>query len=205
MSEADLPGANLMRADLRGANLRGANLRGANLFEADLHGADLLDARLQDANLLDAKLHEAALHGVDLHGAEMTDDQFATANGLCGATMPDGTVYDGRFNLSADISRAIEWNSDNPEDPEAIADWYGVSLEDYLAGQEWARENLPRLRREAGLEQDEVAETAEAPQPEEPQNTTPISSVLPLPIVPAQSLLSFTVRRLIGLFWPFTL
>ena len=34
----------------------------------------------------------------------------------------------------------------------AMARWYGVTLEDYLAGQEWARENLPRLRREAGLD-----------------------------------------------------
>ena len=71
----------------------------------------------------------------------------------------------------------------NPEDPDAMARYYCVPLEVYLAGQEWARENLPKLlgvspeeyqhrlesirreveearairRREAGVEQDEEA------------------------------------------------
>ena len=31
---------------------------------------------------------------------------------------------------------------------------YGVSVEEYLAGQEWARENLTDLRRSAGLDPD---------------------------------------------------
>lgn len=79
-----------------------------------------------------------------------------------------------------------------------MALYYGVPLEEYLAGQEWARENLPRLRREAGLEDEEAAETGEVTQPGEQQGGAPT-----LPVVPAQSLLSFTVRRLIGLFWPF--
>ncbi len=38
------------------------------------------------------------------------------------------------------------------EAPQLIAQHYGVTLEEYLAGQEWARENLPRLRRESGLD-----------------------------------------------------
>jgi hypothetical protein len=41
--------------------------------------------------------------------------------------------------------------SDNPT---GMARYYEISLEEYLAGQEWARENLPRLRREAGLDPD---------------------------------------------------
>jgi hypothetical protein len=91
------------------------------------------------------------------------------------------------------------------QNPEAMARFYGIPLEDYLAGQEWARENLARVRREAGLERDKGAETEEVPQPEEPQSGAPISSAPPAPVVPAQSLLSFTVRRIIGLFWPFIL
>jgi len=31
-----------------------------------------------------------------------------------------------------------------------MAAFYGVSLEDYQRGQEWARENLPKLRVEDG-------------------------------------------------------
>ena len=39
-------------------------------------------------------------------------------------------------------------------DSEAMAAFYGVPVEEYLAGQEWAREHLADLRREAGLDPD---------------------------------------------------
>jgi hypothetical protein len=35
-----------------------------------------------------------------------------------------------------------------------MAKYYGVTPEEYLAGQEWARENLLRLCRSAGLDPD---------------------------------------------------
>ena len=35
-----------------------------------------------------------------------------------------------------------------------MAQWYGVTLEQYLAGQEWARKHLAVLRRSAGLDPD---------------------------------------------------
>ncbi|MFL5804403.1 MAG: hypothetical protein ACJ8CR_22005, partial [Roseiflexaceae bacterium] len=81
--------------------------------------------------------------------------------GLRGATMSDNHPYDGRFNLRRDAEYANGLLLD-AEDPQEMADFYSVPVEVYCAGQEWARENLPRLRREAGLEQEQTAETGDA-------------------------------------------
>jgi hypothetical protein len=203
LQDANLNGANLKGAKLKRTFLRGADLRGADLRGADLRGADLREAKLQVENPERDNLRCRIHLGIHIIGG-LTDYQFATLERLWRATMPNNSRYDGRFNLSGDIGWAKDQNI-NPDDPEDMAHFYGVPLEAYLAGQEWARENLARVRREAGLEQEETAETAEAPQPEEPQSAAPSSSALPPLVVPAQSLLSFTVRRLIGLFWPFGL
>jgi hypothetical protein len=212
--EANLQKARLMTANLQGAGLTGAKLQRAYPMEANLRGAHLGGTNLLGANLWRASLEEAKgranLQGAYLVEAnllraqELTDEQLVTAYGLRGATMPDDSHYDGRFNLQGDIKDAKR-DKVNPNDPEAMAHFYGVPLEVYFAGQEWARENLPRLRREAGLEQEEAAETADAQQPKEPQSAAPTSRTLGSPVVPTQSLLSFTVRKLIGLFWPFGL
>jgi hypothetical protein len=69
--------------DLRTADLSGANLLGAKLEDAYIHNANLIYANLTGANLSDAHLL----------GAEgWTNEQFAQAESLARATMPDGTV-----------------------------------------------------------------------------------------------------------------
>ena len=45
--------------------------------------------------------------------------------------MPDGKTYDGRFNLPGDLARA-RWAKVNMDDPESMAEFYGVTLEAYL-------------------------------------------------------------------------
>ena len=74
--------------------------------------------------------------------------------------MPDGTKYDGRFNLAMDQPEIrggrFIWSqgregkgtvsSGSAEPEENMAWYYLVSLEEYLAGQKWAEENLPKLR-----------------------------------------------------------
>jgi hypothetical protein len=72
---------------------------------------------------------------------------------LKGTIWPDGYTYRGALNLHDDLIAAMHYGV-NPKDPVAMADWYSVSLEEYLAGHEWARENLADLRREAGLDPD---------------------------------------------------
>ena len=132
------------------AHLEGSDLYRANLSEVDLHQAHLDGADLGLANLGKAKLTRTSLRGVnlsqaDLAGADLfkadltdsrnlTDEQLAQAKRLCFATMPDGTPYNGRFNLPGDIDLA-RWGKVDPLDPAAMAYFLGVSLDIYLRGQ----------------------------------------------------------------------
>jgi hypothetical protein len=129
---------------LRNVWLRDANLQGANLFEADLQGAIMYGVTL----------HKAWMINANLQGAKyLSARQLIQPDGLHSATMPDGSRYDGRYDLAGDRRRMLKQGT-NINNAEAVAAYYGVSLEEYLAGQAWARENLPRLRRAAGLDPD---------------------------------------------------
>jgi len=125
---ANLGGANLAGADLEGANLGwadlgGANLRHANLMNSELRNANLMLAQLRNSNLFGARLIGASMNGADLTEAKVSDAQLAEGLLLRGAIMPDGSRYDGRFNLKDDI----EWAQDvgiDTADPEARRRWY---------------------------------------------------------------------------------
>jgi len=165
LAHTNLEGAYLFKAKLTGIYLFDVNLQGAilglssmqqaYLVKVNLRGADLAHVNLHEAELGHADLQETRMEGVNLsgahlHSAKVTDNQLAIASSLRGATMPDGRRYDGRFNLWGDIRTARRGHIDT-DNPEAImAEWYGISLDEYQHGQEWARENLPRLRREEG-------------------------------------------------------
>lgn len=155
------------RAELSGFDLRNADLRYLNLTEADLSLADLSGAYLRGVELIRANLIETKLINTDLSSASLLDatvkiEQLACTSTLVRATMPDGKQYDGRFNLAMDQpeirggsfswsqgregrgSRSIWDPSLEPE--EIMAQYYSVSLKEYLAGQEWADENLDKIR-----------------------------------------------------------
>jgi hypothetical protein len=159
LQRARLNEANLRRADLRGADLRGAglfraNLEGARLFKADLRGVHLVGANLQGAYLGQADLQGAHLAGANLHGVhQLSSRQLAQVNRLKGATMPDGSRYDGRFILVGDIKQAAK-NDVDPDDPAAMAEWYCVPTEVYWAGQAWAHKNLAKRQVEDRREDD---------------------------------------------------
>jgi hypothetical protein len=61
--------------------------------------------------------------------------------------MPDGSRYNGRFNLQGDLKTAYR-EQVNVTDPAAVAAFLGTSLEDYQRGQAWAQENLSMLHSE---------------------------------------------------------
>lgn len=135
LCHAHLEGADLYRANLHNVDLHQAHLDGADLGLADLAGAKLTRATLRGANL-----SQAILTGADLFKADLTDarnvtlEQLAEAKRLCFATLPDGTPYDGRFNLAGDLDLA-RWGKVDPDDPAAMAYFLGVPLEVYLRGQ----------------------------------------------------------------------
>jgi hypothetical protein len=130
----DLQGVNLGGADLKRARLKGANLRGAALHWTDLSDADLSGVSLTGANLLWANLRDA--RGV-------TDCQLSGAYILRRATLPDGSPYDGRYNLRGDLDDA-RLDRVRSDDAGGLARWYDVPLEAYRRGQTWARENLSK-------------------------------------------------------------
>ena len=153
---ADLRGANLKRADFRNAPLTGANLSLATLRGADFRGADLTKVNLEQAILI----------GANLRGSTVTDGQLSLAYILTYAVMPDGSFYDGKFNLVGDLRGALQSNVDIGSaramadyysitaevsaDPITLArmEYYKVSTDGYLSGQQWAKENLARVREE---------------------------------------------------------
>jgi len=114
--QADLQRANLSMANLNGVKLARANLQGANLSNANLHGVDFFKANLQDV-------------------CNLTDEQLSQAKRLYGSLMPDGNLYDGRYNLDGDLEFA-RWGRVDVQDPRAMAYFLGVSLETYQKGQE---------------------------------------------------------------------
>ncbi len=132
LCQAQMGNADLMAADLRNADLHQANLEFADLRKAKLNGAKLNRASMYHANFDQADLTYAELYKANLRGAQnLTEQQLAAANQLLGAIMPDGTTYDGRFNLPGDLSRA-RWAKINVDDPASMADFYGVTLDAYL-------------------------------------------------------------------------
>lgn len=135
LCHAHLEGADLYKANLREVDLHQAHLEGADLGLADLTSAKLSRAALRGANLSQANLTGTDLFKADLTDARnLTEEQLASAKRLCFATLPNGTPYDGRYNLPGDLDLA-RWGKVDPEDPAAMAYFLGVSLETYLRGQ----------------------------------------------------------------------
>jgi hypothetical protein len=135
---ANLPDVNLSGAVLDEANLSAAYLYGANLIKTSLRNTRLSKANLRSANLSEANLKCADLTAANLQDAGgLSDAQLAEAFSLLGATMVGGQRYNGRFNLEGDLVMAHDFMKVGHSD-EAMARFYGVSVEAYRRGQEWS-------------------------------------------------------------------
>jgi uncharacterized protein YjbI with pentapeptide repeats len=142
---ANLQGANLNASYLRNTDLHKANLEMADLSYANLNGARLTRARLQGANLNKASLEGASLMGANLREVKnLNNEQLVQVGRMRGSILPDGNLYDGRFNLPGDFADASILHVDL-NNPAAIADFYGVSLEDFLIGQKWRQVHVPSV------------------------------------------------------------
>ena len=152
-----LRGANLPEADLEEAILEEADLQETNLMGSNLQRTRLRAASLQNSNLWGSNLQGACLDGVRLEGAnlgyvnlkevvELNDTQLIHAESLIDATMPDGSRYDGRFNLKADLDQALS-DGYNTGDATAMARFYEVSLKEYQDGQEWLHRYLSEFQK----------------------------------------------------------
>lgn len=141
LCHAHLEGADLLDASMRKVDLHQAHLQWADLSMADLSSVKLSRADLQGANFSQTVLDDADMYKANLRDARnLTDEQLSRARRLYGAIMPDGSLYDGRFNLAGDIDFA-RWGRVDVDDPEAMASFLGVSLDVYLRGQQAALES----------------------------------------------------------------
>jgi uncharacterized protein YjbI with pentapeptide repeats len=135
LCHVQLQGADLMSADLSKVDFHQAQLQNVDFSNANLRGARLTRTKLQGANFSQADLSEADLFKADLSDARnLTDDQLLKAKRLHGAIMPDELPYDGRYNLPGDLDFA-RWGRVDVDDPQAMANFYGVSIDAYMSGQ----------------------------------------------------------------------
>ena len=118
LTDGSLANANLRYVHIQGANLHGADLRKSNLNMADMRWADLSQANLAGARLTKVNLYQANLEGANLDGVclmecnlqgarNLETKQLAQAYSLLGATMPDGSRYNGRYDLAGDLQCAL--------------------------------------------------------------------------------------------------
>ncbi len=149
LTSCNLDGNSFSGADLRRVSFSFASLRETTWFEADLQGAfldhvDLTNATLSmhavDTHFAEADLAGATLSNANLSGAKVRHEQLRKTRSLWKAKMPNGELYDGRYNLQADIELFLKY-SRNPNDPQEWAIFYGVSIQQYLSGQKWASAN----------------------------------------------------------------
>jgi hypothetical protein len=136
LNNASLQKAEMRRADLQNAQLDGANLAGANLQEAKLQQASLRGCNLSGVQMWHVDLTDADLTNAHIEDSQLRSRHEPIAARLRGAIMPNGERYNGRFNLKGDIELAAQEGVDTTSN-EAMAAWYGISLEDYQGGQKY--------------------------------------------------------------------
>ena len=143
LCQAQMENADLMGADLRNVDFHQATLDFADLCKAQLNGAKLNRASLQRVNFDHADLTYADLYKANLRGARnLTAQQLSSVRQMLGVIMPDGSTYDGRFNLAGDLARAC-WAKVNLDDQESMAEFYGVTLQEYLRAR--TQETVPSI------------------------------------------------------------
>ena len=127
----------IVGSDFREAKLNSAKLMRSLLIKCDLTNADLSNADLTSANLTGAILDNAVLNGTNFNHAIVTDNQLEKAESMQVVIMPSGVLYNGRFNLDADI-RAHESLLPSGSFGQ-IGDFYRVPDNVYQRGQNWRK------------------------------------------------------------------
>lgn len=129
----------LSDGSLRNLDLRGSDWRDGNLYQAHLIGSDLRNAKLHKADFAHANLKEV----------KVSEEQLVTTDIMWRCVMPDGSLYDGRYNLPHDFEVAVRKGFDLTN-PDSMAEYYGVTVDQYLEGQRWAKQHLDALKAQAG-------------------------------------------------------
>lgn len=126
---ADLSYSSFHHADFTGAALYGAILRRTSFWHAQLRGLDFRDADLTDADFIYA----------DLTHALVTKEQLQSADRLLGVRLPNGEIYDGRFNRPGDLRVAQALGVD-VNDPMAMSNLYAMPYEQFMRSSDLRKE-----------------------------------------------------------------
>lgn len=114
------------------------------LQDGSLGGWFFKRANLEGIKLSDAELTDVGFYRCNLTGTRISDEQLASLNDLRFCTLPDGTQYDGRFCLYGDVKWAMQKYGLDLRliSVQEAAEYYGVTPEQYVAGQRWAQAHL---------------------------------------------------------------
>jgi hypothetical protein len=115
------------------------------LQDGSLFGWFIQRTNMENVDLRDADLHGFGLYRTSLYNSRINTEQFLTMTDLRLCTMPDGSLYDGRYALRGDIDWAHEkYHLDfNTATVEQMAEYYGVTVKQFIEGQRWALESFP--------------------------------------------------------------
>lgn len=131
--------AHLDNALFRASNLKNTDFRQSTLIGADFSGADLSGAKFDDAfipntnfsnltDLTNVSFNNASIQRCNFFNSLLDENQLKNAKSLAGTLLPDGSLYDGRYNLENDIIAAESFGY-SPNDPISIGKWYKEARE----------------------------------------------------------------------------
>jgi len=153
---ADLKNADLSLASLTNCNFDSVNFEGANLFYTNFSSSEIRNSDFKRAMIIGTIFRETKLLHTDFTGVsygrgnslseEATHSLFCNALALRRSIMPNGMKYDGRYRLHEELSNSSD--SDHITHAQGWANYYGITVEQYLEGQKWADENLHKYRKD---------------------------------------------------------
>jgi hypothetical protein len=117
------------------------------LQDGSLAGWFLQRANLEGVYLKDANFQGVGFYRSNLKNTKLTPEQLCKLNDLRLTVMPDGDLYDGRYCLTGDVNWAFtRYEIDlKTATVQTAAAYYGVSEQQYIEGQRWAKQHLHAL------------------------------------------------------------
>ncbi len=134
LNDADLENASLRYAKLQKSHLFNTVLQKADLQYSDFRGAYFFGADLRNVSGNNINIEDANIWETNLFGASLSEEMLMKAKRLRGSTLPNGSRYNGKFNLIGDLEDAKKDGVD-VDNPTAMAAWYVVSTGSYEEGQ----------------------------------------------------------------------
>jgi uncharacterized protein YjbI with pentapeptide repeats len=128
---ARLAGAQLMSADLSYSSFHNADFTGANLYGSKLRRTCFWHAQMSNVDFRNADLTDADFIYADLTHALVTQMQLQSAYRLLGVRLPNGKIYNGRFNRPGDLRDAQTLGFD-VSDPVAMAILYAMPYDQFM-------------------------------------------------------------------------